>query len=107
MPISRRTKWVIWALVAPIAFGVSCFAYGFFRAWHKFVSEERICVAFNPVVSALDRFQHDSGLLPTNLTQLVPRYLQQLPAAPIADSVDYRVLPDGANWQLSIRSRVV
>src|SRR4051812_41540128 len=60
MPISRRTKWVIWALVAPIAYGVSCFAYGFFRAWHKFVSEERICGAFNPVITppVLNRSAH-------------------------------------------------
>ena len=106
MPASRRTKWIIWSVVAVIALTVSWVAHGFFTAWHRFASEERICGAFHPVERALDEFEQRTGSLPTNLTQLVPQYLPQLPTAPVADSIDYRVLPDGTNWQLSVRSSV-
>jgi hypothetical protein len=82
------------------------FAYGFFTAWNRFASEEWICGAFDPVISALDEFQQQSGSLPTNLTQLVPQYVPHLPRAPVAQSIEYRVLPDGTNWQLSVRSSV-
>ena len=103
---SRRAKWIVWSVVAVIGVTVAWFAYGFFTAYHRFMSEERICGAFHPVISALDEFQQQTGSLPTNLTQLVPQYVPQLPSAPVADSVEYRVLPDGTNWQLSVRSSV-
>jgi hypothetical protein len=106
MPASRRTQWIIWSVVTAIALTVAWFAYGFFTAFHRFMSEERICGAFHPVISALDEFQRQTGSLPTNLTQLVPNFLRQLPTAPVADSVEYRVLADGTNWQLSVRSSV-
>ena len=106
MPASRRTKFIIWSVVAVFALGVAWFAHGFYRAWHRFASEERICGAFHPVIAAIDEFHEATGSPPTNLTQLVPRYIPQIPAAPVADSIDYRVLPDGTNWQLSVRSRV-
>ena len=106
MPASRRTKWIVCSVVAVFAIGAVWFAYGLFSAWHRFASEERICGAFHPVISALDEFQQQTGFLPTNLTQLVPQYVPQLPSAPVADSIEYRVLPDGTNWQLSVRSSV-
>jgi len=106
MPLSRRTKWIIQSLVAVIAFTVACFAYGFFTAWHRFASEDRIYDAFLPVVRALGEFQQQTGSLPTNLTQLVPQYVRQLPRAPFADSIDYSVLPDGTNWELSVQSSI-
>jgi hypothetical protein len=102
MPASRRTKWIIWSVVVVIGFTVAWFAYGFFTAYNRFMNEERICGAFHPVICALDQFQEQTGSLPTNLTQ----YLPQLPSAPVADSIEYRVLPDGTNWQLSVRSNV-
>ncbi len=106
MPASRRTKLIIiWSVVAVIAVTISWFAYGFFTVYHRFMSEERICGAFHPVIKALNQFQEQTGSLPTNLTQLVPRYLPQLPRAPVADSIEYRVLP-GTNWELSVRSSV-
>jgi hypothetical protein len=106
MSASRRTKWIIWSLVAAISFAVALFARGFFIAWHRFASEERICGAFHPVIGALDEFQQRTGSLPTNLTQLVPQYVPNLPGAPVADFIEYRVLPDGTNWQLSVRSSI-
>lgn len=105
MSSSRRTKWIIWSLVAVIAVTVGWFAYGFCTAYTRFMNEERICGAFHPVIRALDQFQEQSGSLPTNLTQLVPQYLPQLPSAPVADAIEYRVLP-GTNWELSVRSSV-
>ena len=106
MPAARRTKWVICSVIAVIALTVTWFAYGFFTAWQRFANEERICGAFHPVISALDRFQQQTGSLPTNLTQLVPQYLPQLPGTPVADSIEYLLLPDGHNWQLSVISSV-
>ena len=106
MPASRRTNWIVRSVFAVVAITGVWFAYGFFSAWHRFASEERICGAFHPVISALYEFQERTGSLPTNLTQLVPNYLPDIPAGPIADSVEYRVLPGGTNWQLSVRSRV-
>ena len=106
MPASRRTKWIAWSLVAVTTLAVAWFVYGFFTAYHRFMSEERICGAFHPVIRALDAFQQQTGSLPTNLTQLVPQYVPQLPSVPVADSVEYRVLPDATNWQLSVRSSV-
>ena len=103
---SRRAKWIVWSVVAVIGVTVAWFAYGFFTAYHRFMSEERICGAFHPVISALDEYQQQTGSPPTNLAQLVPKYVPQLPSAPVADSIEYRVLPDGTNWQLSVRSSV-
>jgi hypothetical protein len=106
MPASRRTKLIIWSMVGVLGIGVAWFAHGFYRAWHRFASEERICGAFHPVIAAIEQFQETTGSPPTNLTQLVPRFVPRLPVAPVADSIDYRLLPDGTNWQLSVRSRV-
>jgi hypothetical protein len=106
MPASRRTKSIVWSIVVVFLIGIGWLASGFLNAWHKFASEERICGAFHPVISALDEYQDRNGSLPTNLAQLVSNYLPQIPGGPVADSIDYRVLPDGTNWQLSVRSRV-
>lgn len=106
MPMSRRTKVIVLCVVCVFAVGVMWFARGVFRAWHRFASEERICGAFQPVVTAIDEFREATGSLPTNLVQLVPRYVPQLPAAPVADSIGYQVSPDGTNWQVTVRSRI-
>jgi hypothetical protein len=106
MPASRRTKFIAWAIASMFAVGIVWFAHGFYRAWHRFASEERTCGGFEPVIRALDEFHGATGSLPTNLTQLVPRYIQQFPAAPVADSIGYQVMPDGTNWQLTVHSRL-
>lgn len=106
MPASRRRKFIIWLIVVVVAIPVVLLVHGFYRAWHKFASEERICGAFHPVINAIESFYEATGSLPTNLTQLVPSYIPQIPAPPVADSIGYQVLPDGTNWQLSVRSRV-
>ena len=106
MPASRRTKWIIGVVVAVVAIVAAQFAYGFFVAWQRFAAEERICGAFHPVFFALDKFHGDTGSLPTNLVQLLPKYLEQIPTVPVADSIDYRILPDGTNWQISVQSRI-
>jgi hypothetical protein len=93
-------------MVAVLGIGVAWFAHGFYFVWHRFAAEERLCGAFHPVIAAIQEFQEADGSPPTHLTQLVPRYVSQLPGAPVADSIDYRVLADSTNWQLSVRSRV-
>ena len=103
---ASRVKWIVWSVVAAIAVTVAWFAYSFFTVYTRFMNEERMCGAFHPVIRALDQFQEQTGSLPTSLAQLVPQHLAQLPSAPVADSIDYTVLPDGTNWQLSVRSRV-
>jgi hypothetical protein len=106
MSASRRIKVIIWTIVCVFAVGSAWFAYGFYRAWHQFASEERICGAFHPVISAIGQFQESTGRLPTNLTQLVPAYIPQIPTAPYADSIDYLVMAGGTNWQLTVHSRI-
>jgi hypothetical protein len=106
MPASRRTKWVLWTIVCAIALTIGCVGHAFYTAWHRFTSEEKICGTFHPVINALDEFQQQTGSPPTNLTQLVPHYLLRIPSEPFVDSIEYRRLPDGANWQLSVRSSV-
>jgi hypothetical protein len=70
MPASRRTKAIVWTIVGSLVIGVAWFAHGFYRAWHRFTSEERICGAFHPVIGGIAQFQESTGTLPTNLTQL-------------------------------------
>jgi hypothetical protein len=106
MPASRRTKVIVWTIVGSLVVGVAWFAHGFYHAWHRFASEEQICGAFHPVIAGLAQFQESTGTLPTNLTQLVPAYIPQIPTAPIADSIDYRIMADGTNWQLTVHSRI-
>ncbi len=106
MALSRRTKLFLWAIVTACAVCAGWFAYSFCHAFSRFASEERICGAFHPVIGAIDQFQAKEGVLPTNLSQLVPAYLQQIPAAPVADTIDYRAMPDGTNWELTVRSHI-
>jgi len=93
-------------LAALFIFGGGLFVHGFVKTWQRFANEERICGAFGPVITGLENFQTQTGSLPTNLVQLVPQFVQQIPTSPIAESIDYRILPDGTSWQLSVRSRV-
>ena len=106
IPNPQRIHWVVRTVLIGIAVGVVCFACVFLTSWKKFSREEQLCGAFHPVVNALGEFQSKNGSLPSDLTQLVPTYLPQLPSAPVADSVDYRVSPDGIGWQLSVRSKI-
>ena len=106
MPISRRSKCLIWSTIGVLVIGGAWFVRGIYRSWHQFLSEDRICGAFYPVVTAIEEFHEATGSLPTNLVQLIPRYLTQLPVAPLAESINYRVLADGTNWELRVRSRI-
>jgi len=106
MPRSRAIKIVVRTLLALVLGFVLLVGIVFCRAISKFMAEERICGAFHPVIHALSEYQEAKGALPTNLAQLVPTYLPELPAKPVADAIDYQVLPDGTNWQLTVHSRV-
>jgi hypothetical protein len=106
MPASRLTKALVCTIVGLLVIAVAWFAHGFYSAWHRFASEERICGAFHPVIDGLAQFQDSTGTLPTNLTQLVPVFILQIPTAPVVESIDYRVMADGTNWQLTVHSRI-
>jgi hypothetical protein len=97
------TAVIVSAVVVVVAVVVS----GVYVSWHRFVTEEEVCGVFTPVITALGDWQKESGSLPTNLLQLVPRYLPRLPRSPVADSVDYRARPDGTSWELSVHSRAL
>jgi hypothetical protein len=62
---------------------------------------------FYPVVKALYDFEHDHNSPATNLTQLVPGYIVQLPISRFADSVEYSVIDGGKAWQLNIHSQAL
>jgi hypothetical protein len=106
MGVSRSTKVFIWTILGLFVFGVTWFAHGVYSAWHRFASEERFCAAFHPVTDGIAQFRESTGTLPTNLTQLVPAYLPRLPMPPVADLMEYQVMPGGTKWQLTIHSRI-
>ncbi len=106
MTARRRTKIAFGTAFILIAAVVTWFGYGFVRAWHRFAIEERICGAFHPVIDAISKFQESTGKVPTNISQLVPGYIPEIPKAPVAESIDLRAMPDGTNWQLTVHSRI-
>jgi hypothetical protein len=83
---------------------VAVLGIGFYRAWHTFSVEGQIHGTFFPVAKALYDYEHDHSSPATNLTQLVPRYIPQLPTSRFVDSVEYSVTDGGKAWQLSIHS---
>ncbi len=97
----------MWLAAAVVVGGVGWVSYDLSNAWHKFSIEDQVHDKFFPVVTALNKYQEESGAPATNLSQLVPRYLSGIPSSSIADSLEYQILPDGTNWQLSIYSRAL
>jgi hypothetical protein len=82
-------------------------AAGLYRKWCTFEVEDQIHGAFFPVAKALAEYEHNHGTPATNLIQLVPGYLSQLPTSRFADSVDYFTLDGGRGWQLNIHSHAL
>jgi hypothetical protein len=106
MPLSRRTRWTLGLVVAAIVSTGAFLAHDFFSAYRRYMREERFCGAFHPVIDALREFQEQNGVPPTTLAQLLPGHLTRLPSAPIADTIEYRLLPDGTDWEISVWSGV-
>ena len=104
MALGRRTKFLIWLILVAVASGVAWIGHGFFSAFYRFATEDKISGTYLPVVMALYDFQSDAGVPATNLSQLVPRYLAKIPSAPVADSVTYRVLSNGTNREIRVHS---
>ena len=95
---------IILSVAIMVLVGVAVFGVGLYRAWHAFTVEDQIHGAFFPVAMALYDYEHDHSSPATNLTQLVPAYIPQLPSSRFADSVEYSVIDGGKAWQLSIHS---
>jgi hypothetical protein len=98
----KRSIFLLVAAVVVVAAAV--FAVSFYKHIHTFAVEDQIHDTFYPVAKALYDFEHDHNSPATNLTQLVPGYIAQLPSSRFADSVDYSVINGGKAWQLSIHS---
>jgi hypothetical protein len=77
------------------------------QVFHKFSVEDQIHDSFFPVAMALYDYEDAHGSPATNLTQLVPAYLPQIPSSRLADSVEYSVIDGGKAWQLSIHNRAL
>jgi len=95
------------SVAAVVIVAAALFAVSFYKHIHTFAVEDQIHGTFYPVAKALYDFEHDHNSPATNLTQLVPGYIAQLPSSRFADSVDYSVIDDGKAWQLSIHSRAL
>ncbi len=102
------SKRSIFLLVAAVVIAIGAvFTVSIYKRVHAFAVEDQIHGTFYPVAKALYDFEHDHNSPATNLTQLVPGYIAQLPSSRFADSVDYSVIDGGKAWQLSIHSRAL
>ena len=102
------SKWSIFLLVAVAVIAAGAvFTVSTYKRIHAFAVEDQIHGTFYPVAKALYDFEHDHSSPATNLTQLVPGYIAQLPSSHFAGSVEYSVIDGGKAWQLSIHSRAL
>ena len=104
MPLSRRTKLILFGFTACVAALVAMFVFSAYPRIHKWGVEGRIHGEFYPVLRALDEYEHDHGAPASDLAQLVPKYIPQIPSSGLVDSVEYTVIDDGKAWQLRIHS---
>jgi hypothetical protein len=104
--MSHKRSIFLLVVVVVIAVG-AVFAVSTYKRIHAFAVEDQIHGTFYPVAKALYDFEHDHNSPATNLTQLVPGYIAQLPSSRFADSVEYSVIDSGKAWQLSIYSRAL
>ncbi|MGD0812460.1 MAG: hypothetical protein ABSA83_02555 [Verrucomicrobiota bacterium] len=104
MSVKRSIIFFVAIVVATV---VTMAGVGLHQAWHNFSIEDQIHGTFFPVAKALFDYEHDHSSPATNLAQLVPAYIPQIPSSRFADSVDYSVIKDGKGWQLNIHSRAL
>lgn len=98
---------IILFIAIVIATVVTVTGVGLHRAWHTFSVEDQIHGTFFPVAMALFNYEHNHSSPASNLAQLVPMYISQIPSSRFADSVEYSVINGGKAWQLSIHSRAL
>ncbi len=75
----RAKSWLQWLgslmlLASVMALGIVIFPY--FFAWHYIGT---MAQASAPLISAIERFQRDSGRFPEKLSELVPSYISRIP----------------------------
>jgi hypothetical protein len=98
------TKKILLGILLFILVGVMCFAWILYEAVHRWGVEGRIHGTFFPVVHALFEYEDATGAPAKSLQDLIPKYLDAIPTCSIADSVSYRLLDNGKDWELAIRS---
>lgn len=104
MTLKKRIAYIS---VIAVVCALTVVSIGFYRAFHKFSVEDQIHGAFFPVVAALYDYEHDHSTPATNLMQLVPAYIAQIPRSHLVDSVEYSVIDDGKTWQLNLYSHAL
>jgi hypothetical protein len=100
-------RFILRSVAIVVIVAVSGFAVSIYKRLHAFGVEDQIHGSFSPMAMALFAFERDHNAPATNLTQLVPRYLAQIPNSRFADSVEYSTMQSDKAWQLCIHSRAL
>jgi hypothetical protein len=98
-----RIQSMLLVVLAVLGIAAAVVGYRYYQAWRVFAVEDNIDGTFRPVVEALYLFAREHGAPATNLVQLVPRYISEIPSSRFAEPPEYRVLEEGV-WQFSVRS---
>jgi len=101
--MKRGTKRIILGIAAILVAAAATIAWGFFSALRTFGIEDRIHGAFFPASIAIERFAETNGVPPKTLDDLVPSFLDHIPASPFVDKIEYRVV-GGTNWIMNAHS---
>ncbi len=99
---AAKVLWVVFAVVAWVGCGVLCVMSA--AVVRQYRVEDRIHRAYGPIVCAIYSYQSKKGCLPQALVDLRPDYIADLPHTAYVDTVQYRVLDGGGNWELALHS---
>lgn len=91
----KNKRWIVVSCMAMVL-GVGC------EQW----SEGQMAQVRNtaaPLFAALTRFKVDNGQYPSQLNQLVPEYIHEIPSATVGEEWEYWREDDGDGFQLSRR----
>lgn len=101
----KRFILILVAVVLTVVLAV--FSVKTYNHVHVVVVEEDVHGAFFPVTRALYDFEQDHGAPAVNLTQLIPKYIPQIPTSRCVYLVEYSVIDGGKAWQLNLHSRAL
>jgi hypothetical protein len=87
----------ILALVVPVILVVA-----FNAALRAHAQEDRIIFGSQQIEEAVSAYMQQRGSPPHTLADLVPNFLNSIPALPEISKVDYHVSPSGKDWTLDL-----